>query len=93
MELPTAVRMGESVVFMEPGQRADFYADQVGGRPVSLPPDEYEQFAMRRLFWRELGKDPEEMTEREVAQALMFMNLEHEHPQRFNPKKESKNGS
>ena len=53
---------------------------------VPSPPLEYQQFALRRLFWRELGRHYDEMTHAEVEEAQVFMALEQVHPHRFQRK-------
>ena len=50
---------------------------------VPNPPSEYEAFALRRLLWREIGAHYDDMTVREVQEAVLFLELEREHPHRF----------
>lgn len=54
----------------------------------AMPP-EYERFALRRIFWQEMGKDYDKMLHGEVVESLLFRNLEKLHPHRFEqPKKQ-----
>ena len=53
---------------------------------VPRPPLEYQSFFYRRLFWKELGRHYDAMTHAEAEEAIRFMELEQQHPQRFQAK-------
>lgn len=81
MELPNAVKLpGGGLAFVPD---ADDVATVVGGQAVSVMPRAYERFAMRRLFWREMGLRYDDMPRGEIEEAMLFRELERKHPQRF----------
>ena len=52
----------------------------------NLPPVEYERFALRRLFWQDLGLHFDEVSHQEAQEAVTFLALERQHPHRFKTK-------
>lgn len=45
-------------------------------------PIEYQAFSLRRFFWQNLGMKYDDMSYREVVEAMTFMELERQHPHR-----------
>lgn len=57
-------------------------AVDASGREVCVAPAAYERYKLRRYFWTEMGLRYDDMTHRDVDDALTFAALERKHPQR-----------
>lgn len=81
MEIPNAVALPDgTLMFVE---RADEVAESLGLKPASAMPPAYERHALRRIFWNEYGLHYDDLPRGEVDEALLFRELERQHPQRF----------